>query len=460
MNWCVERSFLFALFMTKDRCRQPLPGFRKGLGRFRLVLRGLITLLVLLAADVSRAEGYVLDTGDVVRVSVLGEAAYPLEVVVDDRGAISLPLLGDVQARGLTAIALSQDIQRAFQQRKLILDPYVKVEIGQHRPFFISGAVAHPGSYPFQPGITVRHALALAGGFRPTTAGASVPALQIADLRSERANLTIEEYRLKVRLARLHAESKLTDTLVGPPDPPAELGQRLIDDIIGTEQAQLEARLAAFRDEISYLEASLVRMRKEAEMIAIAKEEREKIVKNELEELGSVRSLREKGLMTNLNVMALERAHNNNRGDLAQSELQQTRVQQELLNLESELRRKRQAHEFQLIADTQDTQVALAKLASQLRYLTDKLLFVFEYGEHRTLDDLQGSVKISIFRRSQNAGHELAADENTEVKAGDVIEVSVVTNRGFYAPGASRSGPMTGSDKAALEGLDGAVRGH
>ncbi|WP_157628251.1 polysaccharide biosynthesis/export family protein [Ensifer sp. BR816] len=404
-------------------------------------------MLALLAADVASADGYVLDTGDVVRISVLGEATYPLEVVVDDRGAISLPLLGDVEARGLTPIALSRDIQRAFQQRKLILNPYVKVEIGQYRPFFISGAVAHPGSYPFQPGITVRHALALAGGFRPQTAGASVPALQIADLRSERANLTIEEYRLKVKLARLHAESRLADTFVVPRDPPTELGQSLIDNIVGTEQAQMEARLAAFRDDISYLEASLARVKKEVEMIASARAEQESTAKNHLEELESVRSLREKGLITNSNVMALERAHNNYRLDLAQSELQQARVQQELLNLESELRKKRQTHEFQLIADIQDTQVALAKLASQLKYLTDKLLYVFEYGEHRTLDDLQGSVKFSIFRRGQKAGQQLVADENTEVRAGDVVEVSVVASRGFYVPGASRPNPAAGTDK-------------
>ncbi len=447
MKWCVDRSFPSTLFRRKSRSRWLFPRLGQGLDPGRTVFRALLIILALLAADVARADVYVLDTGDVVRVSVFGEAAYPLEVVVDDRGSISLPLLGDVQARGLTAIALSRDIQRAFQQRKLILDPYVKVEIGQYRPFFISGAVAHPGSYPFQPGITVRHALALAGGFRPSTAGETVPALQIADLRSERASLTIEEYRLKVRLARLHAESRLANTFVAPPDPPAELGQSLIDDIIGTEQAQLEARLAAFRDDISYLEASLVRVRKEAETVASAKEEQERTAKNHLEELESVRSLREKGLMTNSNVMALERAHNNYRLDLTQSELQQTRVQQELLNLESELRRKRQTHEFQLIADIQDTQVALAKLASQLRYLTDKLLFVFEYGEHRTLEDLQGSVKISIFRRGQKAGQELVANENTEVRAGDVIEVSVVASRGFYMPGASRPEPTAGADK-------------
>ena len=434
-----------------------LRGIWSAVNRLHAVLCGLVFIVALLGADASRADGYVLDTGDMVRVTVFGEAAYPLEVVIDDRGAISLPLLGDVPARGLTPVALSKSIQRAFKERKLILEPFVKVEIGQYRPFFIAGAVAHPGSYPFQPGITVRHALALAGGFRPTTAGESVPAFKIADLRSERANLTIEEYRLKVRLARLRAESRQEKSFSVPADPPVELGELVIADIVASEQAQLRARLSAFQDEVSFIEASLSRLKKEADMVAEAREEREKAVKNQLEELNSIRTLRQKGLMTNSNVLALERAHNNYRVDLAQAELQQTRVEQEMLNLESELRRKRQTHESELIANIQDTQVALAKLASQLRYITDKLLFVFEYGEHRTLEDLQGSVKIAIFRRGQKTGQDILADENTEVKAGDVIEVSVVANKGFYAPGASGTDADTG--KADRSGHEAHVNG-
>ncbi len=416
----------------------------------RLLLRILAMVVTLLGTNLARAEGYALDTGDVVRVLVFGEAAYPLEVVVDDRGSIALPLLGDVRARGLTTAALSQNIRNAYQQRKLILDPYVKVEIGQYRPFFISGAVAHPGSYPFQPGITIRHALALAGGFRPTTTGETVPALQIADLRSERANLMIEEYRLKVRLARLNAESKLVDSFAVPTDPPVELGQGLIDEIIATEKAQLTARLTAFRDDISYLEASLARLKKEAETLAGAKDERQQTVKSQLEELEGVRVLRQKGLITNTNVMALERAQNNYRLDLAQFEMQQTRLQQDLLNMESELRKKHQDHASQLISDTQETQVQLAKLASQLRYLSDKLLFVFEYGEHRTIEELQGSVKILIFRRGQKTGQEVAADEDTDVNAGDVIEVSVVASKGFYSSGESRPDPAVDMEKKAF----------
>lgn len=431
----------------KDWCRRLFSKREPAVGRILATIGTLAVVFVLLAAGASRADGYTFDTGDILRVSVIGEESYPLEVVVDDRGSISLPMLGDIQARGLTTVALSQAIQHAFQQQKLILKPFVKVEIGQYRPFFISGTVAHPGSYPFQPGITVRHALAIAGGFRATAVGNTEPALEIADLRSIRANLAIEEYRLKVRLARLQAESQ-NKSFVAPPDPPVEFGGKLIADIIASEQAQLDARLAAYRDDISYLEASLDRAKKEATMVAASREEREKTANIQLEELQSARSLREKGLVTNSNVMTAERAHTSYRAELAQTELQQQQAQQAMLNAESELRKKHQSHEMDLIAQTQDTQVELGKTQSQIRYVADKLLFIFTYGEQRTFDDLQGSVKISIFRRDQKAAHDIVADENTEVRAGDVIEVSVVANKGFYAPD---SGASTNAQNPAIQ---------
>ncbi|RAZ80612.1 polysaccharide biosynthesis/export family protein [Mesorhizobium atlanticum] len=406
-------------------------------GRALAMIGSLAIAFILLTSAASHADGYALDTGDVLRVSVVGEATYPLEVTVDDRGSISLPLLGDIQARGLTTVALSQAIRDAFRQQKLILEPFVKVDVGQYRPFFISGTVARPGSYPFQPGITVRHALAIAGGFRATIAGNTEPALQIADLRSTRSNLAIDEYRLKVRLARLQAESRQDTTFTAPPDPPIEFGGHLIADIIAAEQAQLDARLAAYRDDVSFLEASLGRARKQADMVAATRKEREKTASLQFDELQSARALRQKGLITNSNVETAERAHTSYRAELAQTEVQQSQVQQEMLNAESELRKKHQTHEMDLITQTQDTEVELGKIQSQIRYVADKLLFIFTYGDQRTFDDLHGSVKISIFRRDQKAAHDIAADENTEVRAGDVIEVSIVANKGFYAPDTS-----------------------
>ena len=49
---------------------------------------------------------------------------------------------------------------------RILVNPQVSVFIEEYRPFFINGMVEKPGGYPFQPGLTVRKAAALAGGFK------------------------------------------------------------------------------------------------------------------------------------------------------------------------------------------------------------------------------------------------------------------------------------------------------
>ncbi|TGR73391.1 exopolysaccharide biosynthesis protein, partial [Mesorhizobium sp. M1C.F.Ca.ET.189.01.1.1] len=125
-----------------------------------------------------------------------------------------------------------------------------------------------------------------------------------------------------------------------PPNSTGGSGGHLIDDIIASEQAQLDARLAAYRDDISYLDVSLERARKEADMVAATRKEREKTADIQLEELQSARSLREKGLVTNSNVMTAERAHTSYRAELSQTELQQQQAQQAMLTAEKKKKKK------------------------------------------------------------------------------------------------------------------------
>src|SRR5690606_16142919 len=141
---------------------------------------------------------------------------------------------------------------------------------------------------------------------------------------------------------RLDAESEQKETFTAPPDPPTELAVSLVRDIIASEKAQLDARLAARREEISLLETSRDRLKKEAGMVAVTREERERAATLQLDELESMKELRGKGLVTNSKVMDVEKTHNRYRADLAQAELQETRIQQEIMNLEAQIRRKRQ----------------------------------------------------------------------------------------------------------------------
>ena len=87
---------------------------------------------------------YALDTGDVVRVTVYGEAELTKSYKVDDGGAVSLPLVGAIHVRGLTTQMAAANITAALADG-YIREPSVAVEIETYRPFFIQGAIKNAG---------------------------------------------------------------------------------------------------------------------------------------------------------------------------------------------------------------------------------------------------------------------------------------------------------------------------
>ncbi len=110
--------------------------------------------------------GYTLDSGDRMRIVVFGQDGLTNSYIVGAGGAIDMPLIGSVGARGLTTEQLAARISDKLRQG-YIREPHVAVEIESYRPFFILGEVTAPGQYPFVANMTVETGVAIAGGFSP-----------------------------------------------------------------------------------------------------------------------------------------------------------------------------------------------------------------------------------------------------------------------------------------------------
>lgn len=110
---------------------------------------------------------YQLDTGDVVRVTVYGDAELSKSYKVDDKGAIAFPLVGAVPVRGGTTEEAGKRLARALANGYM-RSPDVAVEIEQYRPFYIQGEVRNSGQFPYVYGMSVRAAISTAGGFTET----------------------------------------------------------------------------------------------------------------------------------------------------------------------------------------------------------------------------------------------------------------------------------------------------
>jgi polysaccharide biosynthesis/export protein len=113
-----------------------------------------------------RDANYIVGVGDVLEVNVWKEGELSKTVPVRPDGMITLPLVGEMKAIGLTPVQLKDQITDALT--KVVSEPQVTVMVVavNSMSFNIMGNVNKPGYYPLTRPITVLDAIALSGGFR------------------------------------------------------------------------------------------------------------------------------------------------------------------------------------------------------------------------------------------------------------------------------------------------------
>ncbi|MBE0602856.1 MAG: polysaccharide biosynthesis/export family protein [Deltaproteobacteria bacterium] len=129
--------------------------------------------------------GYKLGPEDQLRISVWDNKELTLDLVVRPDGKISMPLIQDVVAEGLTAVQLASEIKKKLSS--FIVNPEVSVIVLQvNAPkYFLMGYITRPGTYPLRGEISVLQALALAGGFTQFASPRSIKLIRNENGRQE-----------------------------------------------------------------------------------------------------------------------------------------------------------------------------------------------------------------------------------------------------------------------------------
>lgn len=174
-------------------------------------------LFVAWASLANAADGYRLGTGDRLRIKVLEWPDLSGEYSVSPAATVSLPVVGELQADGITPSELAGTISARLRDAvKLASTPSTTVEIIAFRPFFVMGDVQRPGEYPYRPGLTVLQAVSIAGGYyRPAEAMFRLE----RDAITAKGDIAVhmrQEKQLAARIARLEAEQKNAATIAFP----------------------------------------------------------------------------------------------------------------------------------------------------------------------------------------------------------------------------------------------------
>jgi polysaccharide export outer membrane protein len=115
------------------------------------------------SADISDA-GYVIGPGDVLSIDVWKEPEMSKQVSVRLDGEVSLPLIDDIEAAGLTCTELRKQLEEKYKDFVDVPEVSVTVIESRSKRIYLLGKVARPGEYPMQKNMTIVQAISLAGG--------------------------------------------------------------------------------------------------------------------------------------------------------------------------------------------------------------------------------------------------------------------------------------------------------
>jgi polysaccharide export outer membrane protein len=120
------------------------------------------------------ADGYIIGSGDLLSVRVYNQENLSTHARVRTDGKITVPLVGEVDARGKAPATVSKDLETKFKE--FMVSPTVTITVEETQPTSVTviGQVVHPGIYTVDPTSGVLQALAVAGGFNDYASHGSI----------------------------------------------------------------------------------------------------------------------------------------------------------------------------------------------------------------------------------------------------------------------------------------------
>jgi polysaccharide biosynthesis/export protein len=197
------------------------------------------------------SHAYRLAPGDRITVTVFGQPELSGDVLIDDAGAIAIPLIDPIEVKDLTLLECQKRIGDRLADG-ILRKPSVSVRIAELRPLYVLGDVRLPGAYPFRYGSTVQSAVALAGGFGPGELPRNTAVSEFLLAEERVRQLTLQQRILLVREARLEAQRDGLDSFSPPAFADAAEDKDAIE-IVANENDIFSAQNAILRNQIDLL---------------------------------------------------------------------------------------------------------------------------------------------------------------------------------------------------------------
>jgi polysaccharide biosynthesis/export protein len=402
--------------------------------------RLLMILAVVLAPVAARGE-YLLAPGDVLEIDVVGLRDFRHRVMIDLNGQASFPLIGDINAAGLSVAELRKQVKsilstKAFRPREIdqqgrlmssdqvvTMSPdEVILTVAEYRPIYLNGDVANPGAQPYRPGMTVRQAIALAGGYDTMRFRGRDPFLDSSDFRGDYYELWTEFAKVRAQAERFQAELDGNSALGQPNLNDLPLPSAVTSKIVDVEAQRLSVDNSDHQKEKKYLEDAV---QQEDVRIATLQNQRETEQKNadtDAADFKEVQANFSKGLVPMTRLSDSRRLTLFSATRVLQTTALIDQVERERSEFARRLQRVEDHRRDDLLAKLQDADVRLATIRARLQAVGDKLLYA-GVVRSQLARGAGGEPDIKVYRNDNDTSDNMPANEETRLMPGDVVEV-------------------------------------
>jgi polysaccharide biosynthesis/export protein len=371
-----------------------------------------------LTPTLADSGAYRLRAGDTIEISIAGLSQMNQRFVLDLDGQISVPLIGVVKAEGSTIGELRDKLQH-------ILPRDIAVNMVDYSPVYIDGDVVKPGAQRFRPNMTVRQAVALAGGYEVMRYHLVDPVIQSADLGADYETFWTEQVRDQARLARLKAELNNEAQLEASPAESRPVSNHLQRDIVDNESQQLALWHSDFDKEMAFLNRAI---KSATDQLAELVEQRDKEKEGEAAdsaELQRLSAFNKQGDVTSSRVVDARRAMLLSSTRVLQTEEQIVQITREKEGYGRRIEKLKDEGRSEILKQIEDSQLKLAAVNARIAATADKMVYTSTMRSELPLSKL-GGPSVTIIRGDRGNRSKIEASEDSVLEPGDVIEISVV----------------------------------
>lgn len=400
-------------------------------------LTAAIGVLLSVTAAQAAEPGYRIGLGDTLSLWVAGVPELNLRLPVGMDGNVMVPLAGETRAVGLTlnevrTVVASMLSQRMLYQKSIegrpvgitISRDQIVVQVDEYRPIYVAGDVSKPGAQPFRPGMTVRQAIAVAGGYDLYRSAKSNPVLDAFDLRSQQETLWIAYAQTLANVRRIQAEIDSANSL----DIDTDLSRLPVEPSLRMQIADATTKQFEYRmDDLQKQREAMARTAGLAEngVSALTDElqkERDGVAQDQ-KDLDAMNDLYKNKTIPMTRLLDARRAALFSSTRSLQTMSQLNQLEREADDAKERPRNLEAQRRISLANDLLDGQARLASLRAQLSAVADKLLYSSAIKSQFS-EGLKQTRKASIFRVIDGVSTPVATADDTALTPGDVIEVT------------------------------------